>query len=71
MVSGMAMRTTSNGNCTIISPFRENITTMVNNKAIKVIGLIFGMKFFSYHSRPLAFSRAKRVSIPAMNGMPR
>ena len=25
----------------------------MNNKAIKVIGLIFGMNFFSYHSRPL------------------
>jgi len=52
-------------------PFRENITTIVNNKAINVIGLIFGMNLFSYHSRPLAFCSAKRVSIPAMNGMPR
>ena len=45
----MATRTTSNGNCTIISPFSENITTMVNSSEISVMGLIFGMNFVSYH----------------------
>ncbi len=67
----MATRTTSNGNCTIISPFRENITTMVNSKAIKVIGLIFGMNFFSYHWRPLAFSMREAGEHPGDEGMPR
>ena len=46
MSNGIAMRTTSNGTLTITSPFRENITMIVNSNAIKVIGLIFGMNTF-------------------------
>src|ERR1039458_7170930 len=70
-IQAVVPRMAEAGGGSIISPFRENITTMVNNKAIKVMGLIFGMNFFSYHSRPLAFCSAKRVSMPARNGMPR
>src|ERR1035438_8435960 len=65
MVRGMATRTTSNGNCTIISPFRLNITTIVNNREINVIGLILGMKLVSYHRRLLTLSITNRVSMPA------
>ena len=35
---GKAIRSTSSGKSTIISPFKLNITTIVNNKAIKVMG---------------------------------
>ncbi len=52
-------------------PFRLNITTIVNRSAISVIGLILGMNFLSYHSRPLVFRAVSRVSMPAMKGMPR
>ena len=42
---GMAIDITSNGNLTMYSPFNENITIIVNNNAIRVTGLIFGMNF--------------------------
>ena len=58
MSNGIAIRTTSNGTLTITSPFRENITIIVNNNAIKVIGLIFGMNTFSYHSRPFVLQKS-------------
>ena len=50
----MAIRTTSSGSLTIISPLRLNITTIVKSSAISVIGLMRGMNLVSYHSRPLA-----------------
>ncbi|MNC96604.1 hypothetical protein D3C83_140200 [compost metagenome] len=53
------------------SPFNENITTIVKSKAIRVIGLILGMNFFSYHSFDFNFSATNRVNIPARNGIPR
>ena len=60
----MAIRTTSSGNWIIISPFSENITTIVNNNAARVIGLILGINIVSYHCRPLALIKAKRVIMP-------
>jgi len=67
----MAIRTTSSGRRTIYSPFKENMITMVNSKAIKVSGLILGTNFSSYHSRPFAGSRKNLVRKPAVKGMPR
>ena len=46
------MRTTSSGIRTIRFPFRLNIATIVNSNATSVIGLIFGIKRFSYHCAP-------------------
>ena len=37
------MRTTSSGICTMRLPLRLNMTTMVNSRAIRVMGLILGM----------------------------
>ncbi len=67
----MAMRSTSSGISTIRSPLRLNMTKIVNSRAISVSGLMRGMNFCSYQSRPLVLSPMKRVSMPAMNGMPR
>ena len=67
----MAMRTTSSGMRTMLSPLSENITTMVKSSATSVIGLIFGMKRSWYHSLPFARTSTKRVTTPARNGMPR
>ena len=53
------------------SPLSENITTIVNNNAIKVIGEILGINFFSYHSFDFNFNATNRVIIPAINGIPR
>ena len=41
----MAIRTTSKGMRTIISPFRLNMIKMVNNNAISVMGEMKGMNF--------------------------
>ena len=38
------------------SPLRLNMTKMVNSSAMSVSGLMRGMNFCSYHSRPLYFS---------------
>ena len=69
--SGMAMRTTSMGIFTIYSPLRLNITMMVKRRATSVRGLSMGMNFVWYHSLSLSLMSAKRVTIPAMKGMPR
>src|SRR5271157_4469403 len=45
--------------------------TLINSKAMSVIGLIAGMMFGSYQALPLARSRTNRVIIPARKGMPR
>ena len=37
------------------SPLRENMTRMVKRRAIRVMGLIFGMNFSSYHCLSLRF----------------
>ena len=62
---------TSIGISTINSPFSENITTIVNNRAIKVIGEIVGMNFFVYHSSPFNFTKISLLNIPITNGIPR
>jgi hypothetical protein len=49
------MRTTSIGILAMSSPLSENITKIVNNNAIKVMGLILGIKDCSYHALPLSF----------------
>ena len=68
----MAMRTTSSGSCTIVSPLSENITTMVKSSATSVIGLIRGMNLVLVPVLALrARMSAKRVTMPARNGMPR
>ncbi len=69
--SGTAIFSTSSGICTISSPLSENITTMVNSRATRVIGLILGMNFVSYQVRPLDLMRKKRVSMPPKKGIPR
>ena len=71
MSSGIAIRTTSSGSATMFSPLIENMTTIVNSRAISVIGLIRGMNTPSYHSRPRRRISTTRVRNPAMNGMPR
>ncbi len=43
MTKGMAILTTSIGICTMSSPLRLNINTMVNNSAISVMGEMRGM----------------------------
>ncbi len=65
---GMAIRTTSKGSWTMYSPLRENITTMVNSRAMRVSGLILGMNFFSYQSRPLTFRPMMRERTPGDEG---
>lgn len=45
--------------------------SIATRKPMTFMGLIFGMNARSYHSRPLAFTNTKRVSIPARTGMPR
>ena len=42
MSSGTAISSTSAGRAMIFSPCIENITTIVNKRAMSVIGLIFG-----------------------------
>src|SRR6185295_16053207 len=69
MRSGTAMRRTSRGRRTMYSPFSENITTIVNSRAIRVSGLMRGTKFRLYQSVPLARTRATRVRNPARNGI--
>ena len=71
MKSGIAILTASRGKAMMVSPFKENIMTIVNNKANKVNGEILGKNLFSYHSFPLTFKPMKRVNIPATKGMPR
>ena len=65
------MRTTSKGSWTMYSPLSENITRMVKSRAIRVIGLIIGMKVLWYHSLLLSLMSEKRVMMPARKGMPR
>ena len=71
MHSGMATRITSSGSCTMYSPLRENMTRIVKSRAIKVMGLILGMNFCSYHSFPFVLSPITRETMPAIKGMPR
>ena len=69
--NGIAIITTSRGSWTITFPFKLNITIIVNNSAMSVMGLIFGMNFSLYHSIHFRFTRKYLVNIPAINGIPR
>ena len=71
MVKGIAIRITSIGIFTMYSPLRENITTMVNNNAMSVKGLILGTNLVSYHCLLLILISIKRVKNPDINGIPR
>ena len=62
---------TSIGISTMSSPFRENITTIVNNKAINVKGEIAGINVLVYQSSPFNFTKTKRDKIPNTNGIPK
>ena len=59
------------GISTINSPFKENITTMVNNKAINVNGDMVGMNFLLYHASPFNFTKINLLKIPKTNGIPK
>ena len=67
----MAIRMTSKGIATINLPFKLNIKIMVNNKAIKVIGLMAGINFVVYHSSPFNFTKNFLDKNPAANGKPK
>ena len=69
MSKGTAIIKISIGIFTINSPFNENMTTIVNNNAIKVIGEIVGMNFLVYHSSPFAFTNINLLNKPAKKGM--
>jgi len=71
MMSGTATCSTSIGNSMILSPFRLNIRTIVNNRAYSVIGEILGTNFRLYHSIPFAFIKKYRVKNPAQKGIPK
>ena len=47
------------------SPFRENITRVVNSNAMSVSGLAHGTKLWSYHARPFSRIDTVRVTNPA------
>mgnify|MGYP000499956638 CR=1 FL=1 len=49
----------------------ENITTIVKSSETNVIGPIRGTKTRSYHCRPRAPTRTRRVTKPAAKGTPR
>ena len=69
--NGIEISNTSIGISTINSPFSENITTIVNNKAIKVMGEILGINTLLYHSSPLSLTKKNLLKIPIRNGMPK
>ena len=71
MTRGIDIVKTSKGSFKISFPFRVNITIIVNNSAIKVIGLIRGRNLFSYHSSPYFLTNNDLVTKPAKNGIPR
>jgi hypothetical protein len=64
---GSAMRKTSNGISTIICPFKLNITTIVNSKAINVIGETTGINFVVNQSTPFNFIKMALDKNPAKN----
>ena len=50
------------------SPFRENMTRMVKSRAIRVMGLIFGMNRSWYHFLSFTLMRMNRVITPGDEG---
>lgn len=71
IISGIAINKTSNGNLIMYSPLSENITIMVNNRAISVIGLILGINLVLYQSLLLILIRKYLERKPAIKGIPR
>ncbi|MNT48434.1 hypothetical protein D3C72_1852150 [compost metagenome] len=65
------MRRASSGRATTSPPFRLNMATMVNSRAIRVIGAMRGRKRVSYQSFPFRATRARRVRKPPRKGRPR
>ena len=65
------MRIASRGRRSTSLPLRLNISTMVNNSAASVSGLIAGRKRVSYQSAPRMRVSSTRPSHAAANGMPR
>ncbi len=65
------MRRTSRGRARIFSPFRLNMTKIVNRSATRVSGDIFGMNEERYQASPFAFLRKSQERKPAAKGMPR
>ena len=53
----MAIIKTSIGILTINSPFNENIITIVNNRATRVIGEMLGINISVYHFSPFILTR--------------
>ena len=62
MTNGKAIFKTSKGTLTIAFPFKQNIVTIVNNNAIKVIGEIAGINLRFNHSSPLVLIKIIRVN---------
>ena len=71
MTNGIAIRITSIGIETIICPFKLNITTMVNNKAINVIGEILGRNFSLNQVSPFDFIKPFLLMTAATKGIPK
>jgi hypothetical protein len=51
-----AMMTTSKGIPIINSPFKENMTKIINSKATNVVGEIAGINFSDYEVSPFALT---------------
>ena len=62
---------TSIGILTINSPFNENIITIVNNRATRVIGEIVGINISVYHFSPFILTRNNLLNKPNKNGIPK
>ncbi len=62
---------TSNGSWMIFSPFKENITKMVNSKATGVKTEIRGMNLPKYHSSLFVFRKIALESKPPKKGIPK
>jgi hypothetical protein len=71
ITNGIAILTTSIGIETIISPFKLNITIIVNKRAINVIGEIVGMNFLLNHSSPLDLIKKYLLVTAKAKGSPK
>ncbi len=67
----MAIRTTSNGICTISLPFKLNITTIVNSRAINVMGDMNGINLVLNHALPFNLISPYLLVMPAAKGIPK
>ena len=69
--SGMAIRITSNGKSTIISPFKLNMITIVKSRAISVIGETKGINFFFFFLSHKYFFIVYLFTTANANGIPK